>query len=492
MRIGVDKMKYESGENFKSMAYRYRVVLSLLNYDDVSVETPKLGSQLVVKLRQGIYSEATERLLVLFSYGMIDEHLLNFLTQVKILSCSDAEAAENLVLMLENNETKKKDKYVEIDADMLDLNAFHNALTMCAETSNSDSFDDVGFDKAYEVCSAKHTHIKIEDGFCIPDDYLYNFALSFDDVLISYSKEKNSVETMEEKVELSMNNSEQIVFKNVQTAVFIEYYIERLFGRDYITYTIENNLPMEISEDKYRVYLNDKKLSFEFKKLTRKHWYLTSKYNYLDYSVVNTTNGEFVSIAEPSAEIVTLRIDANDVNSNDTPKDIIEKLIRKETYDFPDVGTIMQTTYDNTPIIFVFSNGNYTEINYKQFYTNLVDYERILSLAKFFSDKHLIRWLDDNNVNIIATKDGINYKELKEITDIEFEAVKGVIREQLARRFALERKKTENLRKMSQLKIEAEALKRKEAADAAQKEENRQQEHKEETAKRANRKTNGQ
>ena len=483
-------MKYESGENFKSMAYRYCMIMNLLNYNDLKVPTPKLNDgQLIDIIRNSAYSEATERLLILFSYGMIDEAMLRFLALGKKIRCEDVTEAENFVLKLESEETAKEEKYVELNADMLDLNAFHNALKMCAESTNSEILAEVSFNTAYEICSAKHKHITIEEGFCIPDDYLHNYALCFDGLFAIFSMSKKEVEEISDSFETGQG--ERIVFKDVRAAAFIEYYIEKLFGRDYITYCIENELPMEISEEKYREYLNDKKLSFEFKKLTRKHCYFTSRYNHLDYSIIKTENGEFISKNEAPAEVLTLRIDAAEVSLDDTPREIVVKLLKKNANTFPDEGTIMQTSYDNEIMIFAYSKGVYKEIDYKQFISNIVDYKRILSLANFFSKKHLIRLSGDNNVEIIASQGGVNYIQENNITNDEFEAIKGVVREQLARRFALERKKTEGLRTMSQLKVEAESAKREEAEAKAKAEEEKQQKKEEEKAKREGRKKSG-
>ena len=109
-------MKYESGENFKSMAYRYCMIMNLLNYNDLKVPTPKLSDgQLIDILRNLEYSEAIERLLILFSYGMIDESLLRFLALGKKIKCKDVAEAENLVLKLEIAETVKEEKYVELN-----------------------------------------------------------------------------------------------------------------------------------------------------------------------------------------------------------------------------------------------------------------------------------------------------------------------------------------------------------------------------------------
>ncbi len=483
-------MKYESGENFKSMAYRYCMVMNLLNYNDLKVPTPKLNDgQLIDIIRNSAYSEATERLLILFSYGMIDEAMLRFLALGKKIKCEDVAEAENLVLKFENAETAKEEKYVELNADMLDLKAFQNALKMCAESANSDILTDVNFNTAYEICSADHKHITIEEGLCIPDNYLYNFALCFDGLFAHFSISKKQVEEIPDSLEIEQG--EQIIFKDVQTAKFIEYYIEKLFGRDYIIYCIENKLPLDISEDKYREYLNDKKLSFEFKKLTRKHYYFTSRYNHIDYSIIKTENGEFISKNEAPAEVLTLRIDATEVCSDDTPRDIVTKLLKKNVNTFPEEGTIMQTSYDNEIMIFAYSKGVYKEIDYKQFISNIVDYKRILSLANFFSNRHLIRLSGDNNVEIIASQGGVNYIQENNITADEFEAIKGVVREQLARRFALERKKTEGLRTMSQLKVEAESAKREEAEAKAKAEEEKQQKKEQEKAKREGRKKSG-
>lgn len=482
-------MKYESGENFKSMAYRYCMIINLLNYNELKVPTPKLNDgQLIDILRNSSYSESTERLLILFSYGMIDEALLRFLALGKKIRCEDVAEAENLVLKLENTETAKEEKYVELNADMLELKAFHNALKMCAESANSDILADVSFNTAYEICSAEHKHITIEDGLCIPDDYLYNFAHLIDGLLAKFSGTK---EFEDIQGSFEAEEGEQIIIKDVQTAVFIEFYIEKLFGRDYITYCIENKLPLKISEDKYREYLNDKKLSFEFKKLTRKHCYFTSRYNHLDYSIIKTENGEFISKNEAPTEVLTLRIDAAEVSSDDTPREIVAKLLKKNVNTFPDEGTIMQTSYNNEILIFAYSKGIYKEIDYKQFISNIVDYKRILSLANFFSNKHLIRLSGDNNVEIIASQGGVNYIRENNITDDEFEAIKGMVKEQLARRFALERKKTEGLRTMSQLKVEAENAKREEAEAKAKAEKEKQQKKEEENAKRVARKKAG-
>ena len=70
-------------------------------------------------------------------------------------------------------------------------------------------------------------------------------------------------------------------------------------------------------------------------------------------------------------------------------------------------------------------------------------------------------------------------------------AIKGVIREQLTLRFALEKKKTEGLRQMSQLKVEAEKEKKEEAIKAKEEEERKQRKKEEEHNKREGRKKNG-
>ena len=99
---------------------------------------------------------------------------------------------------------------------------------------------------------------------------------------------------------------------------------------------------------------------------------------------------------------------------------------------------------------------------------------------------------ENNSVEIIVNFGGVNYRQANNITDDEFEAVKGMIREQLAKRFALERKKTEGLRSMSQLKVEAETAKRNEAIAKQQAEEEKRRRLEEEHAKRSGRKTSGQ
>ena len=151
-------MKYESGETFESMSLRYSMILSLLNYSGIgiTVPVPKLtDGQLIEKLRKSSYSESTERLLVLFAYGMIDEKLLRFFTLGKPLKCEDTVAAESLILKFENEETSKSERYVELNSDMLDLKALANALQMCAEaiyTSTSGP--------SHPACTAKSPRTK--------------------------------------------------------------------------------------------------------------------------------------------------------------------------------------------------------------------------------------------------------------------------------------------------------------------------------------------
>lgn len=486
------KMKYESGETFESMSLRYSMILSLLNYSGIgiTVPVPKLtDGQLIEKLRKSSYSESTERLLVLFAYGMIDEKLLRFFTLGKPLKCEDTVAAESLILKFENEETSKSERYVELNSDMLDLKALANALQMCAETSNSDKLTDINFDAAYEICSAKHNHITIKEGYCIPDEYLLTFASLFKGLMAAKSSDilddYDPSDTYDE--------DEQIIFKNAHAAYFIEYYIEKLFGRDYISDCLNDDLPLEVSDERYLEYLKDKKLSFTFNKYLRKHYFFSSKYNHLDYCKIKTESGCLSAIdEEPDEKQLTLRIDASEVSCDDTPKDIIKKILRREVNTFPAEDTIMQTSYDGTAMMFAYSKGAYTEINYNQFNLNLVDYERIQSLVKIFSDKHLIRMTENNSVEIIVNFGGVNYRQANNITDDEFEAVKGMIREQLAKRFALERKKTEGLRSMSQLKVEAETAKRNEAIAKQQAEEEKRRRLEEEHAKRSGRKTSGQ
>lgn len=485
-------MKYESGETFESMSLRYSMILSLLNYSGIgiTVPVPKLtDGQLIEKLRKSSYLESTERLLVLFAYGMIDEKLLRFFTLGKPLKCEDTVAAESLILKFENEETSKSERYVELNSDMLDLKALANALQMCAETSNSDKLTDINFDAAYEICSAKHNHITIKEGYCIPDEYLLTFASLFKGLMATKSSDilddYDPSDTYDE--------DEQIIFKNAHAAYFIEYYIEKLFGRDYISDCLNDDLPLEVSDERYLEYLKDKKLSFTFNKYLRKHYFFSSKYNHLDYCKIKTESGCLSAIdEEPDEKQLTLRIDASEVSCDDTPKDIIKKILRREVNTFPAEDTIMQTSYDGTAMMFAYSKGAYTEINYNQFNLNLVDYERIQSLVKIFSDKHLIRMTENNSVEIIVNFGGVNYRQANNITDDEFEAVKGMIREQLAKRFALERKKTEGLRSMSQLKVEAETAKRNEAIAKQQAEEEKRRRLEEEHAKRSGRKTSGQ
>lgn len=482
-------MKYESGENFESMAHRYAIIMNLLNFD-LKIPTPQINDgEFVAKLRHSEYSESIERLLILYAYGMIDEKLLIFLSYHKKVRCEDVAQAEELVLQLETIETRRRGRYVEIDDEMVDLKSLHNALRMCAECENSDILSDIRFNKAYEICTAEHKHITIEEGFCIPDDYLKNFAMMFDDILAKFENSRNTIEELSEDPEIA--DDDKVVFKDAQTAVFMEYYIEKLFGRDYIAYCIDNMLSLEISEDEYRKYLTDKKLSFEFKKLTRRHCYFTSRYNHLDYSYVKTENGIFISKSEAPAETLTLRIDAAEVKSDDTARDIVIKLLKKNINTFPTEGTIMQTSYNNEVMIFAYSKGIYKEINYKDFISNIVDIGRVHELAQLFSNKHLIRLTKENDVEIIVSKDNIDYRQENDISDIEFEAVKGVVREQLARRFALERKKTESLRTMSQLKVDAENAKREEVEAKKRAEEEKQQKRDDEKAKREVRKKNG-
>lgn len=487
-------MKYESGETFESMSLRYSIVLNLLNYSDIKISTPKLtDGQLIDRLRKSAYSEATERLLILYSYGMIDEKLLRTLVLGKQITCRDATEAENLVLSLEKSETEK---YIEVNAEMLDLNAFVNALLMCAAVTSSELLVDINFTEAYNICSAEHKHIHICDGYCFPDKYIFEFISSFEGLVAKYSKISDCVKEADtdELTRLIENDTdESVVFKDMNIAVFVERYIEKLFGRDYIEYCINSNLPMTIDDEKYLEYLKDKKLSFEFTKYERKHWYFTSKYNHLDYDIIKTENGNLTSIKEDVNEVVMLRIDASEVGYSDTPKDIIVKILKHNVDTFPAEGTIMQTVYEGKEMIFAYSKGKYTEIDYNLFKINLVDFQRILDLVKLFSEKHLIRLTGEaNNIEIIASKGGIDYRQEKNINDDEFEAIKGVIREQLARRFALERKKTDGLRSMSQLKIEAETAKREEAMAKAQAEEERKNRIEEEHAKRAGRKKAGQ
>ncbi|MBP1546578.1 MAG: hypothetical protein J6A37_08255 [Oscillospiraceae bacterium] len=304
-------------------------------------------------------------------------------------------------------------------------------------------------------------------------------------------------------------SKEQFYYNWGYNPASVNYYINH--KDNYVTYSVEeqkifgifnneardvvmstHNVSLEISDEEYRNYLNDKKLSFEFKKLTRKHCYFNSRYNHIDYSVIKTDNGAFVSKSEAPSEMLTLRIDASEVSSDDTAKDIVIKLLKKNVSTFPDEGTIMQTSYNNDVMIFAYSKGVYKEISYKEFISNIVDIGRIHELSQLFSNKHLIRLTSENDVEIIVAKDGVDYRQENDITDVEFEACKGAIREQLARRFALERKKTDNLRTMSQLKVEAENTKREEEEAKRKKEEERQRKREEEQAKREfGRKKNG-
>ena len=490
-------MKYESGENFASMALRYKILLDLLNYSEIKVTVPKLqDGQLIESLRKSSYTEATERLLILYAYGIIDEAHLRKFSLGKPIKCEDIIAAEQLVLSLENKETEKSedDKYVEINAAVLDLSAFTKALHICAATANSEILLDTSFATAYQICSSEHKHITPRNGYCFTDNYLYKFASKFD-LLLKYSAATDEIKEIEpdELEEMSDDDiKDNIIFRDINTAAFIETYIEQLFGRDYIEYCIDNALPLEINDEKYMAFLKEKKLCFEFVRYKRKHNYFISKYNHLDYDLIKTEDGKLVSITEAPSEAVSLRIDAAYVNNDDTPKDIILKILKKDANTFPSEGTLMKTSYNGKEYAFAYSKGTYFEIDIETYNSNLVDYDRILSLIGFFSEKHLIRLSGDmKNVEIIMNKGGVDYRQQNNINDNEFEAVKGVIREQLALRFALERKKTEGLRQMSQLKVEAEKEKREEAIKAKEEAERKQRKKEEEHNKREGRKKNG-
>lgn len=491
-------MKYESGENFASMSLRYRMVLDLLKlyYSDIEVKIPELkDGELISSLRKSSYNEATERLLVLFGYGMIDEACLKEFTILKPIKCEDVVAAEKLVLSLENDETRKDEdnKYVEINEKILDLTAFANALRICSATANNEYLTDIPFNIAYGICTSKHAHFFIRNGYCFPDAYLFKFASKYP-MLLRYTESTDSLNSLsyDDMSEISDDKIEsEVVFKDIKAAAFIEAYIERLFGRDYIEYCINNGDELIADDNKYMEFLKEKKLSFEFVRYNRKHYHFTSRYNHLDYDKIKVEDGN-VTVTRQAGENVILRIDASEVTNDDAPRDIVIKILKKDTYTFPSEGTLMKTSYNGTEYMFAYSNGKYSDVDIKTFDSDLVDYKRIIELKDIFSREHLIMMAGDKkSVDIKLYNDGVDYREKLKITDNELEAVKGALKEQLAIRFALERKKSEGLRKMSQLKVEAEQEKRDEAARAAEAEEEKRRKKQETEEKRNGRKKAG-
>ncbi len=510
------KEKYKgANENFITMLYRYNIVMNVLNYSQ-EIHPKKLSDGgLVDILRKMPYSESIERLIVLYSYGVIDEQALRFLTVSYPLPIDAAEAAENTVISNERAVKDNDDISTDIDDNGM---LIEKVLKICAVAHNTAELIYTDFSSLYKGFLDNQKHILTVNGYCYPSPTLLCFLGEYNYTLVRCDAQSGRCEPIEEGYEYTAYSLDELeeallkyegasdekqrkydelicsvpVIRDISAVLTYTRYLDKLYGTDFLRYCINNNISID-SELLYDDYIKNKKLRFEFIAYTKKRSICGSKINHFDYDIIETSEGRIIRQESVSDKELSwmCQLELSDVSENDTSEQLIAKALKKYINKMPPDGLVVQTVLDDMPVMYMYisSTASFVKLDYDYFHKELFDYEKVLGFVKVCSEKHLIRTTADDNVQIILVSGDKNYAEMYDMNDNELSAAKNVIREQLAKRNVLNKRKTAELRNMTQLKIEAEEAVRRTEQEKARKEAEKEQARLEKQAKRNKRNT---
>lgn len=458
--------KYKgANENFITMLYRYNIVMNVLNYSQ-EIHPQKLkDGKFVNMLRKLPYTEAVERLIVLFAYGVIDENALHFLTIKQPLNLESAVLAENKVI---DNE-KNIQSGIDSDKDIIIENKrIEDILKICAVSHNTEYLTETDFLFLYNNLERCSGHIKVDDGYCYPSYPLLKFLNEYENTLVICDKDSGQCEPVDKEIEVDTYSLSEFndelentvpIIKDVTAAVTYALYLNRFCGKDFLRYSIQNNIP--INSDQYDDYIKEKKLCFDFIAYKKRRNICGTNINHFDYDDIETNEGRIIKQESvPDKEFsYKCQLDLSEVD-NDNSQQLITKALKKFTNKMPPCDLVVQTVLDEEPVMYIFSGAKceFIKINYDEFRRDLFDYEKVLSFVNVCSEKHLIRTTADDNVQILLVKGNQNYAEIYEMNDNELAAAKNVIREQFEKRKIIDRRRTAELRNMTQLKVEAEQM----------------------------------
>lgn len=499
------KGKYCAGnEDFNTVLYRYSILMSALNYEITPDTKPEhtLNGGLIRNIRESGYSEAKERLILLYSFGTISEETLQYLSFSANIPLDDIIEAEKLLMEAEaeNMSYPSDDIYSDLVPEAVNYEAFENSLLLCAN-SRTEPFIKVKFKEVYNGLAHNTGHIAVINGICYPDYTLLKLLSEKENELVRYDCESRSGELAKifdtdfeysldelkkayseydladdnKKMEYSELMSRVPAVRNLTEVLNYVEYIDKLYGKDFIRYCRDEEIAA-ITPKQYETYLMEQKLRFDFKAFTRKRKICTNAINHFDYDtneiIDNKLNKKELKPDERYAQIINL--DITDIDTGDSTVDLLRKALDKykNTLVLPN-NIIVKTVKDKNIYYMIYDakKNRFENVNPDVFVGDLFNFDKIWQFIQTVSAKHLIRRVNDNEIVVqIDVREQVDYVKEFDLSERDYEYAKNIIKEQLEKQAAKRVRTSHNLKSLTQLKLDAEDGMKKIAEEKAKKE----------------------
>lgn len=438
--------KYISADtDMQTMLFRYSILTDVFNArlpEDLKCEQ-QLSDELKKKILRQEYSEQNDRLLLLYGFGVIDDAALkNLVLHNKADYLSDVIMLEERVRTYEDMET----------TDKLSYNTLQNILILCANSKKYDDISSIGFEQAEKLMS--YHHIKADNGFIRCDKELLLFLNDIGEKIGFYNETDDDLYI--EKADYIASVAEDDYDINSEKAPILTDYIalecylsvyDELFGKEFIKYALDNNIPFDnnfLAE--YRRYLNDIKLTFEFKAYLKKRDICGDKVNYYDYAHNTVENNELVhsELNADSEYSATVHLSVGESCSDE---ELMEKAMHKYRNSHQLIDkTVIEIIHADKTELYVFTDNDFISLDKEMFRRQLFDFNKIWSIIQLCSRSGKLRRINE--------KIEIPMEYLEEIASDEREYAERMICDQY-RRMVSNRKNNKLIQSLNDLKATA-------------------------------------
>ena len=378
--------------DMQTMLFRYAVVVDVFNArlpDDLKCEQ-RLSDELRKKIMRLPYSEQSDRLLLLYGMGILDENTLK-----NLVLHNDADILSDIIRM----EEILREKEGSDETDTLSYVELCKVLLLCANSKKYKEITAIDYDEAVSLISGSHIMLS-DDGFIRCDRELTAFLSGMSEPFGFYDDENDCIRIEEAGYITQSVNSEKYDILSEETPIAthlknLKYFLsvyDRIYGRDFIRYATEKKIPLDDNFTAlYERYLNDIKLSFEIKAYPRRREICGDKVNYFDYAQNRVEDSKLAASEMLADESYNAAIRL-DVDADYSEAELMEKAKRKylSSHQLTE-SMVIEVIHGGKTSLYIYKDSKLCDVNNVEFRRQLFDFNKIWSIIQLCSREKKIR-----------------------------------------------------------------------------------------------------
>lgn len=383
-------------DDIQSMIFRYAVIVEAFKTKlSKEFKVKQLSEETIKILNVEEHSEQVDRLTVLYGAGIISEDVYKAIVINNYSDyLEDVIAAENKVRIDEDEEN---------DYDKLPYEKIEAALLLSVNSKKYEAMQHINFDTALKLMGMNH--ITVCNGFVKCDKEVTRFLHNMGEPLAYLtSDDEIEIEENEENIEIILADEDDVKSSdfpfviNIRTLLNYLTILDEPFGRDYIKYAIDNDVPFD---DNYLVgyehYVNDVKLTFEIKAYPRKRYICGTIINHFDYDI--RSDEEIVE--EVSFYDSTIKLNVAERTSDEEL--LIKALESYKNSKQPQEYMLVEVFHSGNSQYLIYKNEGFFSVDEETYKKDLFNFDKIWSIIQMCSRTHQIRKVADGKITIPDT-----------------------------------------------------------------------------------------